>query len=95
LEQVDKVLDRNNLSQRERTMARAFAKAVYRRAVAKVARSSVEATVSDALDWARSALNRSGSQRVKRSVYAYESGSASSTRTHRKRESKHGSIDAT
>jgi hypothetical protein len=90
MDEVGRVLDRKDLTDRERILARAFAKAVYRRAIARLAWSDIHATIGEALTMARNVILKRPSHKAKRSTYAYESECASWERTCRKREARHG-----
>jgi len=82
---VDGFLDRQQgLTQRQHTVARALAKALYRRALARHLRIDVEDTVQEAVSRAKAELNRKRPATVKRSTYAYESESTAWSRRSRK-----------
>jgi hypothetical protein len=85
MHEVDRFLNRlHDLTAGQRTMARALAKAVYRRAFAKRLRIDVNDTVQEAIAKARQALNGSQPTSVKRSTYAYQSESTGWSRRSRK-----------
>jgi hypothetical protein len=92
IQHVENVLDQNGLAQHERTMARAFATAVYRRALARKLLVDAEAVVVEAITRARLRLSKGEPQKVKKSTYAYQSESSGRTRSGRRREPGHGRV---
>ena len=74
MRQLNRTLRGHKLSSRGWTIARAFAKAVYRRSLARRVRIDVEATVAEAVARATQSLGENHSREARRSTYAYKSG---------------------